>query len=139
VKKVRVVGSVDQNVKRVVSRLTGSEYSMVTVGVGFLSNRRGAAGHHREYSDPVSLDTTTLHVLINGTDYTTFSQLGPRRPRPNWLGQLELPDGQNTISAQIANLATTQGAGSSTFTVDSVPPTIGFASPSAVTNNPRRR
>jgi hypothetical protein len=90
-----------------------------------------------DYSDPVGVDTTTFHVLINGTDYTTFFTVGPASASAQLAGQLVLPDGQNTISAQIANLATTQGAGSSTFTVDTVPPTIGFASPSAVTNNPR--
>ncbi len=88
-----------------------------------------------DYSDIVGVDTSTLVVLINGVNATSLFTLGPAGAVAQLTGAYLLPDGQNTITAQIANLAGTVGTATSTFLVDTTPPTIVIQAPPAITNS----
>ena len=86
------------------------------------------------YADAGGVNTSTLKVLVNGTDRTSLFSIGPSSATAQLSGTASLTDGQSTISTQISNLAGTVGTGTSTFTVDTTPPTIAFQAPAARIN-----
>jgi hypothetical protein len=88
-----------------------------------------------EYSDIGGVDTTTLNVFLNGTNITSLFTITSSGATAQLTGTYSLPDGQNTITAQINNLAGIQGTATSTFLVDTTPPTILFQAPSSMTNS----
>src|SRR5882724_11588047 len=87
------------------------------------------------YADVVGVDSATFKVFVNGVDATSLFTIGPATATAQLTSAFKLPDGQNTITAQIANLAGTSGSATSTFTVDTTPPTLAFQAPSAKTNS----
>jgi Glucodextranase, domain B/Bacterial Ig-like domain len=87
------------------------------------------------YTDLTGVNLATLHVLVNGVDATSLFNVTSVNATAQLTAAFALPDGQNTISAQIANLAGTVGTASSTFLVDTTPPTISFQAPPARTNS----
>lgn len=87
------------------------------------------------YTDVTGVDLTTLHVLVNGVDATSLFNVTSAGATAQLTTAFSLPDGENTISAQIANLAGTVGTATSTFLVDTTPPTIAFQLPTAKTNS----
>lgn len=87
------------------------------------------------YTDVTGVDLTTLHVFVNGVDATSLFNATSTNATAQLTAAFALPDGQNTISAQIANLAGTVGTATSTFLVDTTPPTIAFQLPPARTNS----
>jgi hypothetical protein len=87
------------------------------------------------YTDLTGVNLATLHVFVNGVDATGLFNVTSTSATAQLTAAFALPDGQNTISAQIANLAGSVGTASSTFLVDTTPPTISFQAPPAMTNN----
>src|SRR3984885_6108558 len=87
------------------------------------------------YSDVSGLNLTTLKVYVNGADATSLFTA----TSPTASGQLTsacpLPDGQNTITASIGNMAGTVGTAASIFLVDTTPPTVSFQAPASRTNS----
>jgi hypothetical protein len=89
-----------------------------------------------EYSDSDGVDTSTLQVLINGTDQTSLFTVGPASATAQLAGRLVLPQGQTTITALIKDLVLNQGSsGPVSVTVDTVAPSVSFQSPPAQTNS----
>ena len=88
-----------------------------------------------DYTDVGGVDLTTLKVFVNGTDATSLFSATSATASAQLTSAFALPDGPNTITAQIANLAGTVGAATSTFLVDTTAPTIGFQAPPAKTNS----
>ena len=87
------------------------------------------------YTDAVGVDTTTLKIYVNGADATSLFTVTSSSATGQLTGAFALPDGQNTIDAQIANLAGTTGTATSSFTVDTTPPTIAIQAPPARTKS----
>ncbi len=81
------------------------------------------------YSDVSGLDLTTLKVYVNGADATSLFAASSATATGQLTAAFTLPDGKNTITASIGNLAGTVGTASSTFLVDTTPPAIAFQSP----------
>jgi hypothetical protein len=88
-----------------------------------------------DYSDIAGVNTSTLRVFVNGADATTLFSVGVSSATGQLSGSFSLPDGQNTIVAQVANLAGTVGTATSTFVIDTTPPTLAFQAPPARTNS----
>jgi Bacterial Ig-like domain/Bacterial Ig domain len=88
-----------------------------------------------DYSDILGVDTNALKVFVNGTDFTSLFSIGPSGATAQLSGAATLSDGPNSITVQITNLAGTTATSSSTFTVDTIPPTIVFQAPPAQTNS----
>lgn len=88
-----------------------------------------------DYSDVGGVDLTTLRVAVNGRDATSLFTATTTSATAQLGGAFALPDGQNTITAQIANLVGTAGTTSSTFLVDTTPPTIAIQAPPVKTNS----
>jgi RHS repeat-associated protein len=87
------------------------------------------------YSDAVGINAGTLQVFVNGVNATSLFSVGPTSATAQLSGAFVLPDGQNTITAQVANLGGNTGSTSDTFTIDTTPPTIVFQAPPAETNS----
>ena len=87
------------------------------------------------YTDAVGVDTSTLKIYVNGADATSLFTVTSSSATAQLTAAFALPDGQNTINAQIANLAGTVGTATSSFTVDTTPPTIAIQAPPARTNS----
>jgi hypothetical protein len=87
------------------------------------------------YTDLTGVNLATLHVFVNGVDATSLFNVTSASATAQLTAAFALPDGQNTISAQIANLAGSVGTASSTFLVDTTPPTISFQAPPGMTNS----
>jgi hypothetical protein len=87
------------------------------------------------YTDLTGVNLATLQVFVNGVNATSLFNISSANATAQLTAAFALPDGQNTISAQIANLAGTVGTSSSTFLVDTTPPTISFQAPPARTNS----
>lgn len=88
-----------------------------------------------DYTDVGGVDLTTLKVFVNGVDATTLFNITSATATAQLTSAFALPDGSNTITAQIANLSGTVGKATSTFLVDTTPPTIAFQAPPARTNS----
>jgi hypothetical protein len=88
-----------------------------------------------DYSDILGVNTSTLKVFVNGADATTLFSVGASSATGHLSGTFSLPDGQNTIIAQVANFAGTLGTATSTFIIDTTPPTLAFQAPPARTNS----
>jgi len=88
-----------------------------------------------DYTDVGGVDLTTLKVLVNGANASSLFTVTSTTATAQLTSAFALPDGQNTITAQIANLAGTVGTATSTFLVDTTPPTIAFQAPPARTNS----
>jgi hypothetical protein len=88
-----------------------------------------------DYTDVSGVDLTTLKVFVNGTDATSLFTATSAAASAQLTSAFALPDGPNTIKAQIANLAGTVGAATSTFLVDTTPPAIAFQAPPARTKS----
>jgi hypothetical protein len=87
------------------------------------------------YSAIEGVDLSTFKAFVNGADKTTLFSIGPSTATAQLGGAASLLDGQNTITTQISNFAGTVGTATSTFTVDTTPPTISFRAPAARTNS----
>ena len=87
-----------------------------------------------DYSDIEGVNTSSLKVLVNGTDVTNLFVATASGATGTLTGAASLADGQNTITAQISNLAGTVGTVTSTFTLDTTPPVIAFQAPPSRTN-----
>ena len=87
------------------------------------------------YSDVTGLNLNTLKVYVNGADATSLFTANSSNASGQLTAAFNLPDGQNTISANITNLAGTAGTASSSFLVDTTPPAISFQSPPSKTNS----
>ena len=87
------------------------------------------------YYDVSGVNTSTFKVLINGTDETSLFTVGSSSATAHLTGSSSLTDGQSTITTQISNFAGTVGSASSTFLVDTTPPTISFQSPVSKINS----
>jgi Bacterial Ig-like domain/Metallo-peptidase family M12B Reprolysin-like/IPT/TIG domain len=88
-----------------------------------------------DYSDITGVNTSTLKVFVNGADATSLFSVGASSATGHLSGAFSLPDGQNTIIAQVANFAGTLGTATSTFIIDTTPPTLAFQAPPARTNS----
>ena len=88
-----------------------------------------------DYTDVGGVDLTTLNVLVNGANASSLFTATSTSASAQLTSAFALPDGQNTITAQIANLAGSVGTATSTFLVDTTPPTIAIQAPSARTNS----
>lgn len=87
-----------------------------------------------DYTDITGVDLTTLKVFVNSADATSLFTITSSIATAQLTSAFALPDGQNTITAQIANLAGSVGIATSTFLVDTTPPTIAFQAPPLRTN-----
>ncbi|MGB8989446.1 MAG: Ig-like domain-containing protein [Candidatus Sulfotelmatobacter sp.] len=87
------------------------------------------------YSDVSGLNLTTLKVYVNGADATSLFTATSATATGQLTTAFSLPDGQNTITASIGNMAGTVGTASSIFLVDTTPPTISFQAPPSRTNS----
>jgi hypothetical protein len=87
------------------------------------------------YADVGGVNTSTLKVLVNGVDRTGLFSIGPSIATAQLSGAASLADGSNTITAQISNNAGTVGSATSTFVVDTTPPTLSFQAPAAKINS----
>ena len=88
-----------------------------------------------DYSDITGVNTSTLKVFVNGADATTLFSVGASSATGQLSRAFSLPDGQNTIVAQVANFAGTLGTATSTFIIDTTPPTLAVQAPPARTNS----
>src|SRR5882762_3015656 len=88
-----------------------------------------------DYSDITGVNTFTLKVFVNGADATSLFSVGASSATAQLSGAFSLPDGQNTIIAQVANFAGTLGTAASTFIIDTTPPTLAVQAPPARTNS----
>jgi hypothetical protein len=87
------------------------------------------------YSDVSGLNLTTLKVYVNGADATSLFTATSATATGQLTTAFTFPDGQNTITASIGNMAGTVGTASSTFLVDTTPPTVSFQTPPSRTNS----
>jgi RHS repeat-associated protein len=88
-----------------------------------------------DYTDVGGVDLTTLRVFVNGVDATSLFNITSASATAQLTSAFALPDGSNSITAQIANLSGTVGKATSTFLVDTTPPTIAIQAPAARTNS----
>jgi RHS repeat-associated protein len=72
---------------------------------------------------------STLKILLDGHDRTHLFCVGPEEAKAVLPGSLALADGVHTLSASIEDKAGNRGEGSSTFRVDTVPPTVTVLEP----------
>ena len=87
------------------------------------------------YSDVSGLNLTTLKVYVNGIDATSLFTANSATATAELTTAFSLPDGQNTITASIGNMAGTVGTASSAFLVDTTPPIVSFQAPPSRTNS----
>lgn len=77
------------------------------------------------YSDSVSINTSTLKVLVNGVDRTSLFTVTATGATGTVTGQ----QGANQIVASISDVSSAQASASSAFNIDTVPPTIAILHP----------
>lgn len=88
------------------------------------------------FRDTQGVKLDTRKFLINGTDQTSlFALTGETSPAVLAAGAVTLPEGINTITAEIADLGGNTGRTTSTFRVDVTAPTGEVVAPSVRTNS----
>ncbi|HET8775705.1 MAG TPA: Ig-like domain-containing protein [Thermoanaerobaculia bacterium] len=88
------------------------------------------------FRDSQGVTVESRKFLINGTDQTSlFTLTGNASPAVLAAGALTLPEGTNTVTAEIADLGGNIGRMTSTFLVDVTAPTGTIAAPAARTNS----
>lgn len=88
-----------------------------------------------DYTDILGVNLSTLKVYVNNADATSLFTVTSTSATAQLTSAFAMPDGQNTIAAQITNNAGTTGTASSEFTVDTTPPAIAIQAPPARTNS----
>jgi large repetitive protein len=84
-----------------------------------------------QYSDNTSVNLSTLKVLVNGTDLSSLFTKTNTGATATLPASNALPQGANQIVAQIQDLAGNQASASTSFNIDTTPPTISFSHPAA--------
>lgn len=88
------------------------------------------------FRDSQGVNLESRRFLINGTDQTSlFTLTGDGSPAVLAAGALALPEGTNTVTAEIADAGGNVGRMTATFLVDVTNPTGSFAAPLARTNS----
>lgn len=93
----------------------------------------GAPSFLVTYSDGEGVDTSTLRILVDGVDQTSLFTVEPDVAYADWPPGPVLADGDHTVSAEIQDLTGNTGQVTTSFGVDTLPPTVQLDAPPPLT------